>query len=74
MRQKPETHKEPTENINKDTCPTASRQCMAEEKIRIVPVHLRGEERQAALCRRAAVARKRDRQLMGQTCTRFVSK
>ena len=56
MRRKSETKKEPAEKVIKDIRRATRKQYSAEEKIRIVPEGLRGEESIAALCRREGIA------------------
>ncbi len=56
MRQTSQTRKSPGEKIVKDIKRATRKQYSSEEKIRIVPDGLRGEDSIAELCRREAIS------------------
>ena len=56
MRQKPSTHKSPSEKLVKDIRRATRKHYSAEDKIRIVLDGLRGESSIAELCRREGIA------------------
>ena len=56
MRQKSGPDKAPAEQVVKDIRRATRRHFSAEDKIRIVPERLRGEESIAELCRREGIA------------------
>ena len=58
MRMKPGKHKEPTYEVVKDIRRRPRHQHSTEEKIRIVPEVLRGEDGIAELCRREGIAQR----------------